>query len=627
MKNIKSILIFTAAAFILSSCNKHDGSEFEETLFSSDTASLPFTTVSEISETAPETDFPVSGYTVTDADTGNDKFPMPENDEPIVSEDGVIYSADGKTLISFPSDRTGEFTVPDGVETIGEKAFYQSKLTNVVLPDGLKRIGEGAFCESSLTRILLPESLIEIDRYAFRDSALESIKLNEGLKSIGALAFAHTNIRGIYLPDSIESCAMIFGQSEDNPTINVPSSAARNDGMLAMRIYKNIIFRNETDLEHLLRRAETRSGYENCIFADLDGDNFPEMACLERFREIKWYQFDTSSGEWNSIFRMLTDTELKLYYDRENDEYFYICPEMAKFPYTDIYYPDEISKVYLTENGLSVNKSPFGDFDYNYISHFENMEKIVDKYVGIGYAGNKFYIDENTPDFFTDTMNEALSSYELICTVDIEKIIEEYADEYNKYKTVLNSFADSPEPSEYKRPPHTDAETDCIFIGNIRIPVNSTFVHLQYTEINEEAFEKLSLLPNLKMLSIGNRYKSIDSGIDLTGISRLSGLECLRVFGYEITGASEIGKLENLKALGISSYADDLSFLADLNNVIILEFDSTFDKPFDFYTPVYDMKNLRYIVVGERLSDMTEVQSTHISENAPHITILYRSGI
>lgn len=36
---------------------------------------------------------------------------------------GVEFSEDGKTLKKFPSSYHGVYTVPDGVTTIGERAF------------------------------------------------------------------------------------------------------------------------------------------------------------------------------------------------------------------------------------------------------------------------------------------------------------------------------------------------------------------------------------------------------------------------------------------------------------------------------------------------------------------------
>lgn len=55
------------------------------------------------------------------------------------SVDGVLYSADGKTLIAFPPGRTGEYVIPSGVEKIAPAAFYNcTQLTSVVIPSTVR---------------------------------------------------------------------------------------------------------------------------------------------------------------------------------------------------------------------------------------------------------------------------------------------------------------------------------------------------------------------------------------------------------------------------------------------------------------------------------------------------------
>lgn len=345
----KIILLFISGVIILAACNN----DADQVQTSEQTVSVSDT-----------------GYKA-DSSAQNDE--ADETDEDIVTEDDVIYSADGKILISFPADRTGEFTVPDGTEVIGEKAFYQSQLTSVILP--------------------------------------------EGLKSIGALAFAHANITEIYLPDSIESCAMIFGHSEDNPTINVPASAAYNDGMLALKNYKNIIFRNETDLELLIRKTGDLNTefYSGRIFIDLDGDSFPEMVEMQRKGNgVELSQFDTDRGRWKFCGYITSNTGLSLYRDKTNGEYFYIFP-VSDEDYTDYL----VHKIDITENGFRT---------------YENLFADPENYIG--------------------------SHCELIDIVDIEKIAADYGDEDKKYEIVMEAFADTPQPSEYKNTLSPDTVTD-----------------------------------------------------------------------------------------------------------------------------------------------------------------------
>ena len=64
---------------------------------------------------------------------------------------------------------TGNLVLPEGLEELGEDAFYECKnLTEVVFPEGLISIGERAFCGcEGLTGLKFPESLESIGEEAF----------------------------------------------------------------------------------------------------------------------------------------------------------------------------------------------------------------------------------------------------------------------------------------------------------------------------------------------------------------------------------------------------------------------------------------------------------------------------
>ena len=107
------------------------------------------------------------------------------------SRDGVLFSADGKTLLNYPNGRSStHYDVPAGTEEIADSAFYDEMrdipLQTVSLPIGLKRIGSYAFCGCgrlhSLTVPLTVTDLSE-DAFAFCVS-LERLSLPPGLTAV-----------------------------------------------------------------------------------------------------------------------------------------------------------------------------------------------------------------------------------------------------------------------------------------------------------------------------------------------------------------------------------------------------------------------------------------------------------
>lgn len=111
-----------------------------------------------------------------------------------IVRDNVIYSHDGKRLIRCPAGRTGDFTVPEGVEVI-EKNAFSCKITSVTMPSTLRKI----------------------DMFSFRNCKnLEKVTLNEGLEEIGCYAFSESEkVKEITFPKSLKKLAeMIFPSLE-----------------------------------------------------------------------------------------------------------------------------------------------------------------------------------------------------------------------------------------------------------------------------------------------------------------------------------------------------------------------------------------------------------------------------
>ena len=84
-------------------------------------------------------------------------FTVSEESESFKLQDGIIYSKDGKELVCCPSQlkfTNGTYAIPEGVEVIGDHAFYNnSSLRNVELPSTLKTIGKAPFYVCSISSL------------------------------------------------------------------------------------------------------------------------------------------------------------------------------------------------------------------------------------------------------------------------------------------------------------------------------------------------------------------------------------------------------------------------------------------------------------------------------------------
>ena len=103
------------------------------------------------------------------ADCGNlAKFEVDRANRHYKSEDGLLLTKDGQTLVAVPASLKA-VAIPVGVGTIGGRAFLGCRnLTRMAIPDGVTSIGSGAFANcTGLSDLTVPPSMAKISYYAF----------------------------------------------------------------------------------------------------------------------------------------------------------------------------------------------------------------------------------------------------------------------------------------------------------------------------------------------------------------------------------------------------------------------------------------------------------------------------
>lgn len=168
----------------------------------------------------------------------------PENENFMVTEDGVLYTKDQRELVSVPKqfDNGGQpYQVPDGVEIIRNRAFqYCYGVTEVVLPDTVTTIGDDAFENSSLTKINLPDSITEIGEKAFSCiESLEAIEIPSSVKELKAASFSRNDgLSKVILHEGLEKIDdTVFAYCKNLEELEIPASVTELNGSAFYQYY------------------------------------------------------------------------------------------------------------------------------------------------------------------------------------------------------------------------------------------------------------------------------------------------------------------------------------------------------------------------------------------------------
>lgn len=92
----------------------------------------------------------------------------------ICVKQGVIFNKTGDSLLVFPLGKGGKYVIPKGTKTIGDFAFYQSKVKNLIILEGVIKLGSAVFGEASIVKISIPSTLTSLE-----DSLSELYHLQE----------------------------------------------------------------------------------------------------------------------------------------------------------------------------------------------------------------------------------------------------------------------------------------------------------------------------------------------------------------------------------------------------------------------------------------------------------------
>lgn len=118
-------------------------------------------------------------------------FQCSEQNNALISDNGIVYSRDRKTLYAVPPLMSGSFTVPNTVETIGGSAFYRNKyITSVSVPESVTAMGNTVFANMNSLVSANMQCSCDIPKYCFSGcSSLTTVELGDGVTQILDSAF------------------------------------------------------------------------------------------------------------------------------------------------------------------------------------------------------------------------------------------------------------------------------------------------------------------------------------------------------------------------------------------------------------------------------------------------------
>lgn len=171
-----------------------------------------------------------------------------------IDKDGVLFNKNADTLINYPAGRQEtSYAIPEGTTKIANDAFKlyygnkTAKLTTVTFPSSLEEIGDRAFMQTKLSEITIIPN-VKIGNYAFDQCkniktvnvaegvteigegqlyALENcekITLPSTLKKIGYRAFDRIGVKEINLPEGLEEIGVEAFECSKLKSITIPST-------------------------------------------------------------------------------------------------------------------------------------------------------------------------------------------------------------------------------------------------------------------------------------------------------------------------------------------------------------------------------------------------------------------
>ncbi|MDD2962026.1 MAG: leucine-rich repeat domain-containing protein [Muribaculaceae bacterium] len=232
------------------------------------------------------------------------------------------------------------------VVSIGDNAFYNSKITTIHIPDNITNIGDHAFYFSTeLQNVTLPHSLKRLGAYSLAGTAILSVAVPEGITTIESSTFLSCEaLHTLFLPSTLTKINTYgFYACHQLKEIYIPAAAAPDAKSFA--VFQGL---DEIDIivpESSILNYQAAEGWKN--FSIYPPDPFTMVMTIH----------GTESGDYDEI--QLDDFKAFRIYDGERlialtSSATYLLPNTEAKTFTIIptdYFSDAAPLYYSTKGG------------------------------------------------------------------------------------------------------------------------------------------------------------------------------------------------------------------------------------------------------------------------------------
>lgn len=326
--------------------------------------------------------------------------------------------------------------------------------------------------------------------------------------------------------------------------------------------------------------------------------------------EYGYSVFSIKDEEFKGIYGFCSDDNIGIekYYDAEKDEYFYVnrygvYHSAGAFPeYADkvVFYGDEAYSSELAYRRI----------------YFRDREYVVECKLNGEFVNAYGFIDRETDTTFDIMVDEYLSEYTLVDTLDTSDMISCNADKaeieafFTKQIKEIEERHKSDPVTPRKQPEQID------FGGKYYGPYDT---HIEIDANKEIDLTALSKFKNIKSAYIYGYSESSEINFDIDILSEHTGITELTFCGVSIDG-EKLALFENLKSLGISDTKVDFSEIGKLKQLEHFQYDEPRTGETIDFSSLSGLTNLKNLTIW------AEPESFDFVKNMTDIRVIFLGG-